>query len=175
MTKEWTAAAVAAFLLAGCGASKETSQPMERKSFADEIRKYEESFHPSDYDLEPGSRSAKGSAQSAADSARQLAALTPATPEMVQGFRVQLYSTTSIDDAEARKRDAEEIFPTEWFYLEYDPPTYKVRAGNFVNRFEADRFAKLLSDKGFSNAWTVPERVYKQPPPPVHDEKPPDQ
>jgi hypothetical protein len=85
---------------------------------------------------------------------------------MVQGFRVQILSTASIDSANARLREAAEAFPSEWYYLEYDAPTYKVRAGNFLTKYEADRFAKQLIERGYKTAWTVPQRVYKNPPPP---------
>jgi hypothetical protein len=63
------------------------------------------------------------------------------------------------------KADAETQFPEEWFYVVYDAPTYKVRAGNFLERYEADRFGKLLAEKGYRDAWVVPEKVYKDAPP----------
>jgi hypothetical protein len=155
-------------IAAGCSGSREVPGPAGR-----ETSKYEESFRPSDYDPEPGGSVAANDQRAAADSLRAAAAAATSTPEIVQGYRVQLFSSTSIDKAEATKKEAEAIFPGEWFYLEFDPPTYKVRAGNFLTRFEADRMAKQLSDKGFPNSWTVPERVYKNPPPPVREEPAP--
>jgi len=165
---------IAGFLLlffAGCEASKEAQAPAERRSFAEELRSYEETFRPSDYDPDQGTAMQKAS-PGGSDSTRQDMTVASASPEMIQGFRVQLYSSTSIDEAEAKKKEAEDLFPAEWFYLEFDSPTYKVRAGNFQNRFEADRLAKQLADKGFPNSWTVPERVFKKPSPPVHEEPP---
>ncbi len=86
-------------------------------------------------------------------------------PIVVQGFRVQLFSTSEIDDANAKKAKAENSFPDEWFYVVYDQPTYKLRGGNFVNRTAADAFAKHLTGKGFPDAWTVPEKIVKNPRP----------
>jgi hypothetical protein len=85
--------------------------------------------------------------------------------ETVQGFRVQVFSTTSIDEANARKAELEEAIPQERVYLDFDPPTYKIRAGNFLTRYDADRFVRFLSDKGFTGGWAVPQRVFKNPPP----------
>lgn len=96
----------------------------------------------------------------------------PTAGEMVQGFRVQAFSTTNIDLASAKKADLEGMFPGEWFYMDYASPSYKIRAGNFLAKLDADRFARVMNDMGFADAWAVPERVYKSigrrptPPPP---------
>lgn len=94
------------------------------------------------------------------------------TPTIIQGYRVQLFSTSEIDDANAKKARAEAAFPDEWFYVVYDAPRYKLRGGNFVNRSSADAFAKHLTEKGFPDAWTVPEKILKNPQPrtQVHSE-----
>lgn len=150
--------------LAGCSAPKEAEKPAPT---ADEtLKKYEAEFKPSEYDPEPKGRMGhSGSENGEFPDSSAVEPETPASVELISGFRVQLLATTSIDEANARKTEAEGVFPGEWIYVEYDPPTYKVRAGNFQSRIEADRFAKLASSKGFQEAWAVPERVYKQPPP----------
>ncbi len=151
-------------LLAGCSGPKETEKPTPT---ADEtLKKYEAGFKPSDYDPEPKARS--GQSGLTEGDVPDSAAVEPeasTSMELVSGFRVQLFATTDIDAANAKKVEAEGEFPGEWIYVEYDPPTYKVRAGNFQSRIEADRFVKLASGKGYKDAWPVPERVYKQPPP----------
>jgi hypothetical protein len=152
-------------LLAGCSGSRETEKPST--AVEETLKKYEAGFKPSDYDPEPKGKSGHSgtSADSIPDSGATLVE-APTSMELVAGFRVQLFSTTNIDEANLKKADAEATFPDEWVYVEYDPPTYKVRAGNFKSRIAADRFANLASSNGFQEAWTVPERVYKQPPPP---------
>jgi hypothetical protein len=82
---------------------------------------------------------------------------------MVQGFRVQVFSSTSIDAVRTKREEFESLFPEEWFYVEHHAPSYKLRAGNFLNRFEADRFARTLADQGYTEAWAVPEKVFKSP------------
>jgi hypothetical protein len=154
-------------LLAGCPATREIAQPgatPERPSA--DVRRAEESFNPSDY--QPLHKTEHDSTF-----LPRLTEATPATPppaqapELVPGYRVQLLSTTSIDEANARRLYAESLFPDELFYLQYDPPTYKIRAGNFLLRFDADRFRSQAAERGFSGAWVVPERVFKNPPPPI--------
>lgn len=156
--------ALAVGFLAGCSGPKETEKPTP---VVDEtLKKYEAEFKPSEYDPEPKGRSGhSGLTNGDAPDSTAVEPETLTSMELVSGFRVQLVATTSIDEANVKKTEAEGMFPGEWIYVEYDPPTYKVRAGNFQNRSEADRFAKLASSKGFQEAWAVPERVYKQPPP----------
>jgi hypothetical protein len=159
---------------AGCRGPQETT----RTEILDELpspdlQSAEESFNPSDYDRMPGTQkkdSTGGSATSGETSGPSPA--LPA-PDLAPGYRVQLISTTSIDEAKAKKAYAESLFPFEWFYLQYDPPTYKIRAGNFLIRFDADRFRSQATERGFVGAWVVPERVFKNPPPPPSHETPP--
>ncbi len=156
-----------ALALAGCSHSRNAQKTTGGEpTFEEQIVKYEASFRPSDYDpLPSGANAAAGPGTTDSGST---AAVPPASaePEYASGFRVQVFSSASIDDARARKAEVEALHPTEWVYLEYDPPAYKVRLGNFLNRFEADRFAKVLIDEGYPDAWTVPARVVKNPPPP---------
>ena len=134
-------------LIAGCGTSRDTTG--ETGDPNAELHGYESDFRPSDYDPEPApGRPASHS------------------PLDAPGFRVQVYSTNSIDSAKVKKAEFESLFPREWFYLDYDPPTYKIRAGNFLTKYEADRFARTLADHGHRDAWPVPQRVYKDPPAP---------
>jgi hypothetical protein len=155
-----------ACIIIGCSGSGESTQPAGEGIQEGKIRAFEADFLPSDHDPEDAlppslsqpSRDTLGSSQTGNQNV--------SLEEMVQGFRVQLYSTTIIDSAKARLNRVEAAFPGEWFYLEYDQPSYKIRGGNFLSRYEADRFAKQLIDKGFRNAWAVPQRVFKNPPPP---------
>ena len=151
-------------LVSGCTASEETTA--EKTNDQDgRLRRLEMSFRPSDYDR-PAKTSRKDIlAPESAVSDSSTATNPASTSEQVPGFRVQIVSTTSIDDANAQKALAESLFPGEWFYLQYDQPTYKIRAGNFLIRFDAERFRDQVSEKGFPGAWVVPERVFRQPPP----------
>ena len=156
---------VMAFIVAGCSGTKETSTkrpaPAEGSSEADA---YERTFSPADHD--PDNRTAPNQGtQNGPTSTVGFDSSAASESEMIQGFRVQLLATTDIDEVTSRKALLEQNFPTEWFYVEFDPPVYKLRAGNFATRYEADRFARTLAVQGFPDAWSVPARVLKNPPP----------
>jgi len=47
--------------------------------------------------------------------------------ETILGFRIQVASTSSVDDAGAVKSATQSLFPADTVYVVYDPPVYKVR------------------------------------------------
>ncbi len=80
-------------------------------------------------------------------------------PEMVDGFRVQIISTT--DEITAREIRKHAILKQDMdVYLIFDSPYYKVRVGNCLTRSEADELQELLVKKGFLNAWVIRTRVF---------------
>jgi hypothetical protein len=161
-----TAAVAVVLCLAGCASSPQRSTDGREGGAPSALRQYENQFTPSDYDPDPGR--AMNAAPDSGSSLHTVSAdpTAPLHATMVPGFRVQLVATSSIDEVNTRKTQAEEAFPGEWFYIEFDPPSYKLRAGNFQTRFDADRFARTLAARGFGDAWTVPEHVFQSPPPP---------
>jgi hypothetical protein len=156
-------AAIVATLVAGCGSTRPSDTHRETPEEA--LRRHEADFHPADYDPEPGFRSDHPASAAVSTPAVTEAGQPAGSVETIQGFRVQVYSTPSIDEAKAKKAEIEAAFPAEWFYVQYDAPAYKVRAGNFLSRLEADRFARTLADRGFAGTWVVPDRILKNPPP----------
>ncbi|UCE05566.1 MAG: SPOR domain-containing protein [bacterium] len=80
-------------------------------------------------------------------------------PEIVSGYRVQICAVS--DEARARQiqRDAILKFIDEEVYLIYDSPYYKVRVGNCLTRYEADRLQQLAVEKGFDDAWVVRTKI----------------
>jgi hypothetical protein len=159
-------------LLAGCSSSRQSTGD-QAQGAEDPVRAAETSFRPSDHD--PQLARTQTTALRPGDTAHTEnpgESALPTAGEMVQGFRVQAFSTTNIDLARAKKAELETMFPGEWFYMDYASPSYKIRAGNFVTKLDADRFARAMNDLGFVDAWPVPERVYKHigprplPPPP---------
>jgi hypothetical protein len=160
---------IPAALLSACSPGTEATHESPATGAQDAMGRYESDFRPSDHDtLPPPPSHADAPALRQNRDIPGNAAAPEGEGELVQGFRVQIYSTTDIDAAKAKKLEAESYFPSEWFYLQYDPPTYKIRGGNFLQRYEAERFVRLAADKGFGDSWAVPEKVFKQPPPPPH-------
>ena len=156
--------ALSALLLAGCGPSSEAMKEDDLPEYAEDLRKYEAEFQPSDYnpDVEAILEEVKKSTENDQEALVEIINTEPI--EFVSGFRVQIFASSNIDQANNAKLKAEALFPDQWFYIVYDAPTYKIRAGNFLQRYEADKFAKQLAEHGYHDAWIVPERVYKNPP-----------
>jgi hypothetical protein len=80
--------------------------------------------------------------------------------ELAQGFRVQIFATANIDDANAMKMAAAEREPEDSIYVVFDPPLYKVRLGDFRTRIEANQKLASLVDMGFPDAWVVSDRIF---------------
>ena len=157
---------IPAALLSACSPGRETTHETPASAAQDPLGRYESDFRPADHDTLPAPLSHADAPLLRQNPDNPGNAAAP-EGELVQGFRVQIYSTTDIDAAKAKKLEAESYFPSEWFYLQYDPPTYKIRGGNFLQRYEAERFVRLAAEKGFGDSWAVPEKVFKQAPPPT--------
>ncbi|HEX9005986.1 MAG TPA: SPOR domain-containing protein [Bacteroidota bacterium] len=173
---KWLPAILALLLLGGCASQQRTAEKGGGGG-PSALGRYEAQFTPSDYDADSAGSHAAPTDSAGIPPPSDADTFAHASTELIPGFRVQLLATTSIDEVNVRKSQAEEAVPGEWFYIEFDPPTYKLRAGNFRTRFEADRFARMIAARGFADAWTVPGRVVKDPgppPPPSHPTAPPD-
>ena len=153
----------ASVLLLNCSGSKESNRS-DDSEFTEELRKYEATFQPSEFtpDLIELFKKEKQSISLEGDVPPAEVAVD--TAAFVPGFRVQVFSSQDIDEANSTMAEMQGLFLYEWFYLVYDPPTYKIRAGNFQTRFEADRFVTQLASRGYPDAWVVPEKVLKNPP-----------
>ena len=81
------------------------------------------------------------------------------TPEMVQGYRVQLLATG--DEIQAREAKKNAIFRfQEGIYLVFEAPLYKLRLGDCQTRKEAEELRDRAVRNGFPDAWVVPSKVH---------------
>ena len=85
--------------------------------------------------------------------------------KLVDGFRIQIISTKSLENATRAKQIASEQFSdlNLRFYLDFDSPYYKVRMGDFQTREEAQKIRDIVRLRGYPKAWTVPARVWSHP------------
>ncbi len=72
----------------------------------------------------------------------------PNPRDFTPGWRVQVAAVTSMAGADAKRREAM-VHTTEPVYVEYEPPFYKVRVGDYLTRQEADSMATRLKAEGF--------------------------
>jgi hypothetical protein len=82
--------------------------------------------------------------------------------EEVQGFRVQIFSSSSVDEIALIKNLAMVKFPADSVYVVYDAPVYKLRVGDFLNRYEANQRLPEFVEKKYRDAWVVPDRIIQR-------------
>lgn len=74
------------------------------------------------------------------------------------GFRIQIYSKSSIDSsvkqAEDYKKAFEERFPELKVYLNYFDPDFKIRVGNFRDKIEAEAILRKIKQY-YPDCYTV--------------------
>jgi hypothetical protein len=141
------------------------SQEKQRaqKTMVMPLREYEATLKPSDFDEEPfvqyQMHSTDGKAPTTLRSSEDSSLIKE---EIVQGFRIQLFSSSNIDEATAIKNDAAPKFISDSIYVVFDAPVYKVRVGDFINRYEANQRLPEFVAQGYRDAWVVPDRVLQR-------------
>ena len=76
----------------------------------------------------------------------------------VKGFRIQITSTNSRDQAFNVKTLVLSRFPDQKVYTTYQAPLFKVRVGDFIKRDDAEKYRKLMLSI-FQNGMYVVEDV----------------
>ncbi len=131
------------------------------------VHEHEKTFDPSKYPVPISIQLPK------TDSVAQIAIVDSVKIDSLEystGYRVQVITTQDLDEANKLKDSLETLLPTEWTYIVYHAPFYKVRVGNFYDRSSANRMVRTLTEKGIPDTWVVPDEIVKNPPiklPPV--------
>jgi hypothetical protein len=76
------------------------------------------------------------------------------------GYRIQLMATSSMLLAEEEQQKADALFAYS-AYVEYEPPFYKVRLGDFLSRDEAQRALDGAVRSRYDKAWIAETMVVK--------------
>jgi hypothetical protein len=156
-----------ALLLVGCASSKYIQDEEPKQKTPNEnkrsLAEYEATLNPSDYDQE-----VEAVEKAHVEEKKQQTPLEIpkdnfiVAEEVVQGFRIQVFSSSGVDEA-ARMRDVVmEKFIGDSVYVVYDAPVYKVRVGDFINRYEASQRLPEFTEKGCRDAWIVPDRIVQR-------------
>ena len=85
-------------------------------------------------------------------------ATPPPTPPTVYGFRVQIFASSSKENADRIMTDARKNF-TDNIYVEPEDNLFKVRVGDFVLREDADRLKARAVQLGFRGSFIVETMV----------------
>jgi cell division septation protein DedD len=104
---------------------------------------------------------APGPAMTPSGSAAPASAPAVSTPgdTYMPGWRIQVFASSSMARADEFSRKARQRF-TEAVYVEYDPPLYKVRVGDFLSKEDARHMANRAKAEGF-DAWIVEALVLR--------------
>jgi hypothetical protein len=157
--------AFATFLvvLSGCGttesARKSSTPPAGEQDRKVALPQIEKKFNPSDYDdeIEVVQKQHEFEQQRAAAERQQDSVVVES--ELTQGYRIQIFASGSIDDANAMRQTAVQRLPDDSVYVVFDPPVYKVRVGDFRTRVEANQRLGVISALGFADAWVVGDKI----------------
>ncbi len=76
----------------------------------------------------------------------------------ISGYRVQLYVGNARQEADAAKSYIYQLFPELNPYVTYSQPTYRVKAGDFMYRADADDYLNQIRTQ-YPAAVILPERV----------------
>jgi hypothetical protein len=74
------------------------------------------------------------------------------------GYRIQLISTQNLAEAISVKAKADSLYSMP-VYVDFEPPNYKVRIGNYETNEEAMSMQNAMQNHGFKNAWVVPSKI----------------
>jgi cell division septation protein DedD len=84
----------------------------------------------------------------------------PPDPEVfTPGWRVQIFASSSMVNADELARKARGVF-TEPVYVEYEPPLYKVRIGDFLTKDDARHMMNRAKAENY-DAWIVEALVVR--------------
>ncbi len=76
----------------------------------------------------------------------------------IEGYRIQIYFGSERKSAQEARTRFIQLFPESEAYLIYQQPYFKVRVGDFRNRFEAySMYKKLILT--FDKVFIVPEKI----------------
>jgi len=146
----------------GCGTTQKAVKVQPDQ--AEKTSSYDESFDPlslkdDDIVIKPASESGEEQAESAKKTEKKED--TQIQTE-VDGYRVQLLATRSIESATLIKQKAEEQFlPYNYkVYWSFEAPFYKIRIGDVLKRTDAEAIRDLAKSLGYDQAFPVRSKVH---------------
>ena len=94
------------------------------------------------------------------DILKQKAALnTIAKERHFNGYRIQIYQGSVRKEATEAKTRFLNLFPEVNTYINYSPPNFKIRVGDYRYKFEAISLKKEMEKNGMENFMVVPDKI----------------
>jgi hypothetical protein len=73
-------------------------------------------------------------------------AVKKATSRTMKGYRLMVVNTNNREEALSAKTKLYTLFPELKAYLSYQSPYFKLKAGNFKTREEAEKYRKMMNN-----------------------------
>jgi len=141
---------------------QQKQKPEVQKELKEPLSKYEATLDPSQYD-EDVEVVVKKKEEEKPTTELQIPKDSVVVQETSQmGFRIQIFSTSNIDEAMNMKTNVLAKLPQDSVYVVYDPPVYKVRLGDFPTRYEASIKLPSIVNMGYADAWIVPDNIVRR-------------
>lgn len=161
-----TVVAAAAVFFFGCGSSRTSQKEAPASPDGQEQRvalsRYEKTFNPSTYDDEITEIQRQHTIEQERAAAERQHDSVVVESTFTQGYRIQIFATGNIDEANAMRLTAAQRIIEDSLYVVYDPPSYKVRIGDFPTRTEANQKLSTIIAQGFADAWVVGDRIIQR-------------
>ena len=153
-------------LLSGCGSSGSSQEgsvpPPEEREQRVPLSRYEKTFNPSSYDDEIAEIQRQHVIEQERSAAENNRDSVVVESEFSQGYRIQIFATGNIDEANAMRMTAAQRITDDSLYIVFDPPVYKVRIGDFRTRAEANQRLGAVVALGFADAWVVGDKIIQR-------------
>lgn len=88
---------------------------------------------------------------------KKLSSISESAPSIAKGYRINLYSGTSREEATIIKKKAEQLTQVN-IYIQFRTPNFRVKAGDAINRLEASYLLSQLKSE-FPGAVIVPDDI----------------
>jgi len=142
--------------------TEQRSKPDAQKDMKKPLSEYEATLDPSQYDEDVEVVQKKKEEEKPAQEL-QLPKDSIVVQEISQlGFRIQIFSTSNIDEAMNIKTNFLAKLPQDSVYVVYDPPIYKIRLGDYPTRYDASIELPTVVSMGYPDAWIVPDNIVRR-------------
>lgn len=82
-----------------------------------------------------------------------------AQPKQTRGFRLQIFSASTRQAAEDARNRAKRQLARNDIYIDFEPPYFKVRVGNFTARKEAEKLLETAKKQGYETPFIVETQI----------------
>lgn len=84
-------------------------------------------------------------------------------PVQTRGFRLQIFSASTRQAAEDARNRAKQLLRRDDIYIDFEPPYFKVRVGNFNTRKDAEKLSETAKKQGYETPFVVESQIQNTP------------